>query len=62
MITLTKQQRKALKRVYDRGSDSTSTLTYLAFRRTVCHGSFDCVMVPWSGMWLGIETDGYTHS
>lgn len=22
----------------------------------------DCVMVPWAGMWLGIETDGYTHS
>lgn len=21
-----------------------------------------CVMVPWKGMWLGIETDGYTHS
>lgn len=22
----------------------------------------DIVMVPWAGMWLGIETDGYTHS
>lgn len=21
-----------------------------------------CVMLPWKGMWLGIETDGYTHS
>jgi hypothetical protein len=21
-----------------------------------------CVMVPWAGMWLGIEPDGYTHS
>jgi hypothetical protein len=21
-----------------------------------------CVMLPWAGMWLGIETDGYTHS
>jgi hypothetical protein len=22
----------------------------------------DCVMLPWAGMWLGIEKDGYTHS
>jgi len=22
----------------------------------------DCVIVFWSGMWLGIETDGYCHS
>ena len=24
--------------------------------------SFGALMVPWCGMWLGIETDGYTHS
>jgi hypothetical protein len=36
-------------------------LTYLEFRRTVSAG-FDCVMVRWCGMWLGIEPDGYTHS
>jgi hypothetical protein len=21
-----------------------------------------CVMIPWRGMWLGVEKDGYTHS
>ena len=21
-----------------------------------------CVLLPWQGMWLGIETNGYTHS
>ena len=31
------------------------------FRATVQAG-YDCVMVQWSGMWLGIELDGYTHS
>lgn len=35
--------------------------TYRHFRHTVRHGS-GCIMVPWCGMWLGIETDGYTHS
>jgi hypothetical protein len=36
-------------------------LTYRKFRRTVQQG-FDCLMVRWQGMWLGIETDGYVHS
>jgi hypothetical protein len=36
-------------------------MTYREFRKTVQQG-FDCLMVQWSGMWLGIELDGYTHS
>jgi hypothetical protein len=36
-------------------------LTYREFRKTVVGGS-GCVMVPWLGMWLGIEPDGYVHS
>ncbi len=36
-------------------------VTYREFRRTVRPGP-DCIMVPWIGMWLGIEPDGYTHS
>lgn len=36
-------------------------ISYLTFRRTINQG-FDCLMVPWMGMWLGIEPDGYTHS
>ena len=35
--------------------------TYREFRRTVAHG-FDCLMVQWAGLTLGIEKDGYTHS
>ena len=23
---------------------------------------YDCLMIKWCGMWLGIETDGFTHS
>jgi hypothetical protein len=36
-------------------------VTYLTFRRDVRQG-WDCVMVQWCGMWLGIETNGYIHS
>ena len=39
------------------------TLQYRRFRKGVRPFFGDsCVMVPFAGMWLGIETDGYTHS
>lgn len=55
-MTLTKQQRLALKRVAQR-----LDVTYRALRRKVLPGP-GCVMVPFAGMFLGIEKDGYTHS
>jgi hypothetical protein len=57
VLGITKEQQQALKRVFERGND----LSYLSFRRTA-KGGPDCVMLPWCGMWLGIEPDGYTHS
>lgn len=36
-------------------------ISYRDFRKTVQHG-FDCLMVKVSGMWIGIEKDGYSHS
>ena len=57
-MCLTKPQRVALKRVFSRDNQG---LSYLAFRRGVVPGH-GCIMVRWSGMWLGIELDGYTHS
>lgn len=36
-------------------------LTYRQFRK-LAYVSFGALMVPWCGMWIGIETDGYTHS
>jgi hypothetical protein len=39
------------------------TVQYRRFRAKVQPAFSDsCVMLPWKGMWLGIETDGYTHS
>ena len=57
-MTLNKEQRIAL---YKKWIQNNQGMSYMQFRRTVQHG-YDCVMVQWSGMWLGIETDGYTHS
>jgi len=63
MINTTKEQRKALKRIYDRENHSPlfQLMSYKQFRKTVQPG-MDCIMVPYCGMWLGIERDGYTHS
>ena len=57
-MKINKAQQTSLKRVWTRNNQGKS---YLAFRRTVCVGC-NCAMVHWSGMWLGIEPDGYTHS
>ena len=59
MRVLTREQRTALKSVYDRDWDKPET--YLKFRRTVYYG-WDCIMVPFVNMQLGIEDDGYIHS
>ena len=64
--TLNKAQQKALKRTFDRAPiydrrEDESPITYRQFRKRV-QFSYDCAMVPWAGMWLGIELDGYTHS
>jgi hypothetical protein len=62
MVKTTKAQRQALHQVWTRTIyDKPNPLTYREFRATVQPG-WDCIMVPWAGMWLGIESDGYTHS
>ena len=60
----TKPQRRAIKGLWARLLDSDGSVelpTYRQFRATVVQ-AFDCLMVPWCGMWVGIETDGYTHT
>lgn len=59
-MRINKAQQRALLKVYDR--DRSVAATFLAFRRTARIHYVDCLMVPWKGMWLGIETDGHTHS
>ena len=87
MVTLTKEQRKAVFKIFQRdfpnwitpfkrqtviggspvsygGTIKVPSIQYRRFRSKV-QPYFDgsgCVMLPWHGMWLGIEKDGYTHS
>lgn len=57
-MIITRAQRVALHRKWLQNGQG---LSYRAFRATVEH-SADCIMVFWCNMWLGIESDGYTHS
>lgn len=61
MTKTNKAQRQAIKRLYDRSPGINSRMTYKQFRQTAQWG-YECIMIRWEGMWLGIEQDGYTHS
>ena len=63
MIKTTKAQRKSIYRKYCDNPDGSKT--YREFRAKVQPGGFGSdtyIMIQWCGMWLGIESDGYTHS
>lgn len=56
----TREQLQALKRLWERAR--TTHPSYLRLRRNAFFAFDDCLMVPWCGMVVGIEADGYTHS
>ena len=62
MTVITKEQRKALFHIWKRKGWATKPATYRQFRRTAFRAFGDCVMVPFAGMILGIESDGHIHS
>ena len=61
MTKTTRAQRQSLYRVWGRGGMG---LTYRQFRATIqpTFGMDGAIILPWCGMWLAIEQDGYTHS
>ena len=67
-MTLTQAQRTALHDLYcrlvfdRRANGATHVPSYMTFRRSVLPGPPGCVLVLYAGMWVGIETDGHTHS
>ena len=63
MVKTTKAQRRAILRVYLRDG-SHRGMTYREYRQTACAtvGCDGAVVIPFAGMWLCIERDGYTHS
>ena len=58
-MIITKKQRQAIKRKFDQNPDGSQS--YREFRKRAKLG-YNCLMIFWCNMWLGIESDGYTHS
>lgn len=58
-LLITRAQWEAIKRKFAQSPDGAESLEVFCQRVAPAH---DCLMLPWCGMWLGIETDGHTHS
>lgn len=58
-VLITRAQWEAIKRKYAQSPDGADS--FEAFCLRVVPGT-DYLMLPWCGMWLGIELDGHTHS
>jgi hypothetical protein len=58
---MNKKQLKALLKLWQRDNQG---MTFLQFRRSAgtLIGDPSCWCVQWCGMFVGIETDGYTHT
>lgn len=54
-------QEASILKKYKQNSDGAAS--YDEFRnRANADTIMGCVMLPWCGMWVGIEKDGYTHT
>lgn len=64
MIIITRKQRETLKRKWLQADMAARGISYRQFRKVVAGtvGLDNAIVVPWCGMWLCIETDGYCHS
>ena len=66
LAPMNRAQCQSLKKLYRRLGQMDpprDEQTYRQFRQSVKWAYIDgCVMVFWCNMWIGIETDGYTHS
>jgi hypothetical protein len=59
---MTKEQETALRRVHERHQVEADFETFKTSASPLIGGD-GCLLVQVdSGLWLGIETDGYTHS
>lgn len=63
-LGITKAQQRALFGLFEHSRQRKEGQSYLSFRRTITPelAGGGCIMVYFMGMWVGIETDGYTHS
>lgn len=63
-MTITRKQRETLMRKWLQADMCARGISYRQFRKGVAGtvGMDGAIVVPWCGMWLCIEADGYCHS
>jgi len=61
-IEMTAQQKDAIKIRFELDPDGCTFLDEMEDRALPMVGSDPGIMLPYRGIWLGIEPDGYTHS
>ncbi len=60
MAKTTKAQRRTIYRKFCQNADGART--YREFRRRVRGDFWGTVVLPWCGMYVQIESDGYAHT
>ena len=60
-MPVNQEQRTALLKLWERNDQGMSFEAFVDTARPELMGC-GCIMVPWSGMLIGIETDGHAHS
>ena len=58
---MTKAQYETIKRKHEQSSDGKTLLEFLRLV-TPTIGCDEAIAVPWCGMWLCIERNGYCHT
>lgn len=66
IFTANKAEQTAFKRLFDREQSRDNPSfdgSYRQFRRSIWYDGINgCFFIHLSGMYIGIESDGYTHS
>ena len=61
MVKITAEQRKSIHALFLRNPDGANSYKELR-QRAVPELCGPAVMLPWCGMWVGIEKDGHRHT
>jgi hypothetical protein len=60
--SLPPEQQHGIRMVYARGLNDYQSFNEFINILQPEIGGYGAVMIPWAGMWLGVEKDGHTHS
>ena len=60
-MNITQAQSDTLVRKWEQDNQGLTLAEFVKTAQPLIAGN-GCIMVPWCGMWVGIEEDGYAHT